>query len=220
MESEPLKPVESVEAPASVPLADKPKTKSVKKVSKKDKTPKDLTKSESETKVSEPVTPIEPVSEIPPADNTIQALLKDSELEELERAFAATTNPIEIPISLDDDLNKFSDTVESSAAFAPPIDKFIEEVNNMNAFENALQALEEKAKKAEEALQKEQKLTKELEGLNSKLLAEKTALLDSLSGEKGALSDYQERCNKLAAQKTDLDNQLRVSILFHNQQNN
>lgn len=78
----------------------------------------------------------------------------------------------------------------------------------------AFQKLEEKAAKAQEALEKEEKLRKDLEALNSKLLAEKTALLDSLSGEKGALSDYQEKCAKLAAQKNDLDNQLRVSILF------
>lgn len=73
------------------------------------------------------------------------------------------------------------------------------------------QKLEEKAQKAQEALEKEEKLRKDLEALNSKLLAEKTALLDSLSGEKGALSDYQEKCAKLTAQKNDLDNQLRVS---------
>lgn len=77
------------------------------------------------------------------------------------------------------------------------------------------QKLEEKAQKAQEALEKEEKARKELEALNSKLLAEKTALLDSLSGEKGALQDYQEKCAKLTAQKNDLDNQLRVSIITH-----
>lgn len=76
-----------------------------------------------------------------------------------------------------------------------------------------LQKLEEKARKAEEALEAEQKVRKELEGLNSKLLAEKTALLDSLAGEKGSLQEYQEKAAKLQAQKNDLDNQLRVSIL-------
>lgn len=76
-----------------------------------------------------------------------------------------------------------------------------------------LQKLEEKARKAEEALAVEEKLRKELEGLNSKLLAEKTALLDSLAGEKGSLQEYQEKSAKLQAQKNDLDNQLRVSIL-------
>lgn len=75
------------------------------------------------------------------------------------------------------------------------------------------QKLEEKAKKAEEALAAEQQVRKELEGLNSKLLAEKTALLDSLAGEKGSLQEYQEKSAKLQAQKNDLDNQLRVSIL-------
>lgn len=83
----------------------------------------------------------------------------------------------------------------------------VDEVSNEN-----LQKLEEKAKKAEEAFAKEEKLRKELETLNSKLLAEKTALLDSLSGEKGQLSEFQEKCAKLTAQKNDLDNQLRVSI--------
>ena len=76
-----------------------------------------------------------------------------------------------------------------------------------------LQKLEEKARKAEEAHAAEEKLRKELEQLNSKLLAEKTALLDSLAGEKGLLQDYQEKTAKLQAQKNDLDNQLRVSIL-------
>lgn len=76
------------------------------------------------------------------------------------------------------------------------------------------QKLEEKARKAEEAAEAEQKLRKELEVLNSKLLAEKTALLDSLAGEKGSLQEFQERTAKLTAQKNDLDNQLRVSILY------
>jgi myosin heavy chain 6/7 len=76
-----------------------------------------------------------------------------------------------------------------------------------------LQKLEEKASKAQDAFEKEEKMRKELEALNSKLLAEKTALLDSLSGEKGALQDYQEKAAKLTAQKNDIDNQLRVSIM-------
>lgn len=79
-----------------------------------------------------------------------------------------------------------------------------------------LQRLEEKAKKAEDAHAAEVKVRKELEALNAKLLAEKTALLDSLSGEKGQLSDFQERCSKLQAQKNDLENQLRVSIYIPN----
>lgn len=83
----------------------------------------------------------------------------------------------------------------------------------LNADHAMLQKLEEKARKAEEALAAEEKLRKELEGLNSKLLAEKTALLDSLAGEKGSLSEYQEKAAKLQAQKNDLDNQLRVSII-------
>lgn len=82
-----------------------------------------------------------------------------------------------------------------------------------NSSNSDFQRLEEKAKKAEEAHAAEVKVRKELEALNAKLLAEKTALLDSLSGEKGALQDYQERCSKLQAQKNDLENQLRVSIL-------
>lgn len=79
------------------------------------------------------------------------------------------------------------------------------------------QKLEEKAKKAEEALAVEEKLRKEVEGLNSKLLAEKTALLESLAGEKGSLQEYQEKSAKLQAQKNDLDNQLRVSIMKVNE---
>uniref|UniRef100_A0A1B0CWW7 Myosin class i heavy chain n=1 Tax=Lutzomyia longipalpis TaxID=7200 RepID=A0A1B0CWW7_LUTLO len=80
---------------------------------------------------------------------------------------------------------------------------------NVTRIEDEIAKLEEKAKKAEEAFAKEEKLRKELETLNSKLLAEKTALLDSLSGEKGQLSEFQEKCAKLTAQKNDLDNQLR-----------
>uniref|UniRef100_A0A1L8E579 Putative myosin class i heavy chain n=1 Tax=Nyssomyia neivai TaxID=330878 RepID=A0A1L8E579_9DIPT len=80
---------------------------------------------------------------------------------------------------------------------------------NVTRIEDEIAKLEEKAKKAEEAFAKEEKLRKELETLNSKLLAEKTALLDSLSGEKGQLSEFQEKCAKLSAQKNDLDNQLR-----------
>lgn len=90
------------------------------------------------------------------------------------------------------------------------------DIGVVNTIFNAqLQKLEEKARKAEEAHAAEEKLRKELEALNSKLLAEKTALLDSLSSEKGALSEYQEKSAKLQAQKNDLDNQLRVSILFY-----
>ena len=86
--------------------------------------------------------------------------------------------------------------------------------NGTNGPDDAdLQKLEEKATKAQEAFEREEKLRKELESLNSKLLAEKTALLESLSGEKGQLSEYQEKTAKLTAQKNDLDNQLRVSIL-------
>lgn len=83
---------------------------------------------------------------------------------------------------------------------------------NLNASNDDLQRLEEKAKKAEEALEAEIKVRKDLEALNAKMLAEKTALLDSLSSEKGSLQEFQEKVAKLTAQKNDLDNQLRVSI--------
>jgi len=76
--------------------------------------------------------------------------------------------------------------------------------------EMALQALEEKAKKAQEAFEKEEKLRKELEDMNAKLLSEKTNLLRQLEGEKGSLSDFQEKSLKLAAQKADLESQLQV----------
>jgi myosin heavy chain 6/7 len=75
-----------------------------------------------------------------------------------------------------------------------------------------LQKLEEKAQKAQEAFEKEEKLRKELEVLNAKLLEEKNALLNNLEGEKGSLSETQERANKLQAQKSDLETQLRVCI--------
>lgn len=79
---------------------------------------------------------------------------------------------------------------------------------------DTLQKLEEKAQKATEALEREVKAKKELEGLYAKLLAEKTDLLGMLEGEKGSLSEYQEKSNKLAAQKSDLESQLQVSDRF------
>jgi myosin heavy chain 6/7 len=78
-----------------------------------------------------------------------------------------------------------------------------------------LQKLEEKVAKAQEAFEKEEKLRKEVEALNAKLLQEKTDLLASLEGEKGSLAEYQEKSNKLQAQKTDLESQLHVSILTY-----
>lgn len=80
--------------------------------------------------------------------------------------------------------------------------------------EMTLQALEEKARKAQEAFEKEEKLRKELEDMNTKLLSEKTNLLRQLEGEKGSLSEFQEKSLKLAAQKADLESQLQVRILF------
>lgn len=80
--------------------------------------------------------------------------------------------------------------------------------------EMPLQALEEKARKAQEAFEKEEKLRKELEEMNSKLLNEKNNLLRSLEGEKGSLSEYQEKALKLAAQKADLESQLQVRLSF------
>lgn len=77
-----------------------------------------------------------------------------------------------------------------------------------------LQALEEKARKAQEAFEKEEKLRKELEDMNTKLLSEKTNLLRQLEGEKGSLSEYQEKSLKLAAQKADIESQLQVRITF------
>lgn len=82
--------------------------------------------------------------------------------------------------------------------------------------EIVLQKLEEKAAKAQEAFEREEKLRKELEVLNSKLLEEKTALLSSLEGEKGSLSEFQEKSNKLQAQKADIESQLRVSPILKN----
>lgn len=84
----------------------------------------------------------------------------------------------------------------------------------MDKGEHMLQKLEEKAQKAQEAFEKEEKLRKELEVLNAKLLEEKNALLSNLEGEKGSLSETQERAAKLQAQKTDLENQLRVSLII------
>lgn len=79
----------------------------------------------------------------------------------------------------------------------------------------SLQALEEKARKAQEAFEKEEKLRKEFEELNTKLLTEKTNLLRQLEGEKGSLSDYQEKSLKLTAQKADLESQLQVRICIN-----
>lgn len=82
----------------------------------------------------------------------------------------------------------------------------------LNELDSSKQRLEEEVEKVTAALEREEKLRKELEVLNSKLLAEKTNLLQSLEGEKGSLSSIQERAAKLAAQKSDLESQLVVSI--------
>lgn len=74
-----------------------------------------------------------------------------------------------------------------------------------------LQALTDKAQKAQEAFEKEEKLRKEVEALNAKLLEEKQNLLASIEGKEGNLSEVQERAAKLNAQKADLETQLRVS---------
>lgn len=79
--------------------------------------------------------------------------------------------------------------------------------------ESQLQALEEKARKAQEAFEKEEKLRKELEEQNTKLVSERNALQRQLDGEKGSLSEYMEKSLKLAAQKADIESQLQVS--FH-----
>lgn len=82
----------------------------------------------------------------------------------------------------------------------------------LNELEHSKQRLEEEVDKVTAAFEREEKLRKELEALNTKLLAEKTQLLQSLEGEKGSLSSIQERAAKLAAQKSDLDSQLSVSV--------
>ena len=78
--------------------------------------------------------------------------------------------------------------------------------------ESQLQALEEKARKAQEAFEREEKLRKELEEQNTKLTTERNALQRQLDGEKGSLSEYMEKSLKLAAQKADLESQLSVSF--------
>lgn len=88
---------------------------------------------------------------------------------------------------------------------------YLTEWDGVDKSGDILQKLEEKAQKAQEAFEKEEKLRKELEVLNAKLLEEKTSLLANLEGEKGSLSEFQERANKLQAQKNDLESQLRVS---------
>lgn len=85
-------------------------------------------------------------------------------------------------------------------------------MEQLNDLENSKQRLEEEVDKVTAALEREEKLRKELEALNTKLLSEKTQLLQSLEGEKGSLSSIQERAAKLAAQKSDLDAQLSVSL--------
>lgn len=78
--------------------------------------------------------------------------------------------------------------------------------------QSQLQALEEKARKAQEAFEKEEKLRKELEEQNTKLTTERNALQKQLEGEKGSLGEYMEKSLKLAAQKSDLESQLQVSF--------
>lgn len=185
-------------------VATKPKKLS-KKVKKENASKSDLNSAANETQAIDdtlqPKIAIQPVIAIEPAtnhSNDSEILVETLNLPtESDLNNDTIVNPIEPTIITDAYNNDFDD--ERDIIFDPNI---------------KLQKLEEKARKAEEAFAAEEKLRKELEELNSKLLAEKTALLDSLSGEKGALSDYQEKCNKLAAQKADLDNQLRVSIFF------
>lgn len=99
-------------------------------------------------------------------------------------------------------------------------DTLVEDANPVNGqkmngdVESQLQALEEKARKAQEAFEKEEKLRKELEEQNSKLLTERNALQRQLDGEKGSLSEYMEKSLKLAAQKADLESQLQVSFFL------
>lgn len=96
-------------------------------------------------------------------------------------------------------------------------DSLLEHIERPNALQrlqqadDVLQALQDKAAKAQENFEREEKLRKELEALNAKLTAEKTSLLKNLDGEKGALSEYQEKSAKLQAQKADLESQLTVS---------
>ena len=75
--------------------------------------------------------------------------------------------------------------------------------------------MEEKAAKAQEAFEKEEKLRKELEGKNAKLLEEKNALLMQLDMEKGSGADFQDKLNKLMAQKADLEAQLSVRYMYY-----
>lgn len=88
-------------------------------------------------------------------------------------------------------------------------------MDQLNDLETRKQRLEEEVEKVTVAFEREEKLRKELEVLNSKLLSEKTQLLQSLEGEKGSVSSIQERAAKLAAQKSDLDSQLAVSLSFY-----
>lgn len=80
--------------------------------------------------------------------------------------------------------------------------------------ESQLQALEEKARVAQENFEREEKLRKELEEQNTKLLAERNAMQRQLEGDKGSLSEYMEKSLKLAAQKADLESQLQVSVNY------
>lgn len=79
-----------------------------------------------------------------------------------------------------------------------------------------LDHLSSKIKELEELLQKEEANRKELESQVSNLVEEKNQLFLNLEKEKNALSESDERANKLQALKNDLDKQLSVIyfILF------
>lgn len=97
-------------------------------------------------------------------------------------------------------------------------DTLIEDSNGQKVtgdMDSQLQALEEKARKAQEAFEREEKLRKELEEQNVKLLSERNAMQRQLDGEKGSLSEYMEKSLKLAAQKADLESQLSVRTNFY-----
>lgn len=78
--------------------------------------------------------------------------------------------------------------------------------------EDELLALEEKAEHAEKEYAKEVKVREQLQATNALLQEERNNLLLALDSAKGGVSDFMDKQNKLQGQKTDLENQLAVSI--------
>lgn len=85
---------------------------------------------------------------------------------------------------------------------------------NKPRLEDTIRALKERAEKATELLEGELKVKAELETANAALAEEKNALMVDIQSNQGNMGEYLEAQAKLAAQKTELEAQLNVSMII------